>query len=180
MKIVNFNQFINENINNDYTELYKNIEFLKQKYNDYKEIQEFFINIDNYLYDSNVTQVEFGFGFCNDTKSSFGPLFDDISYHLINNDFNIDMEQLEKTHKSLYFTNNINKFVKYMKSKEITNKKYYYYKTIKQRTFLQNLYTTEEKIKYIEVYFKSHKLSKKYDININSPVSFIDVKLVEK
>lgn len=59
-------------------------------------------------------------------------------------------------------------------------KKYYYYQTIKKISFGKNSYTPEEKIKYIVDYFNNSRLSKKYDISIDSPVSFINVKLIEK
>ena len=98
-KVKNWQQFLNESENiKDYAMLYKNVEFLKQIYNDYIEVRDFFTDLEKHLYNSK--QVEFGFGFCNETKSEYHPIFKDIANYLIKNNFNINIEQLEKTYKS--------------------------------------------------------------------------------
>jgi hypothetical protein len=176
-KVKNWKQFINESENKkDYNQLYENVEFLKQIYNDYKQIFDFFINVETHIYGSK--QLELGLGFCNDTKTNFQPIFKDILNYLINNNFNINIEELEKNYKTLYFSDNINRFVNYIRERPY--KKYYYYQTIKKISFGKNSYTPEEKIQYIVDCFNNNELSKKYDINIDSPVSFINVKLIEK
>ena len=176
-KVKKFKQFLNESNNNeDYTQLYENVDFLKQIYNDHKQISDFFTNIDTHLYGKK--QLELGFGFCNEAKSNYQPIYKDIATYLINNNFNINIEQLKETYQTLYFDDNINRFVNYIKERPY--KKYYYYKTIKKISFGKNSHTSNEKTKYIKDYFNNHQLSKNYDISIDSAVSFIEVKLIEK
>ena len=157
--------------------LYENTQILKQKYNDYIEIYNFFNSIETHLYGSR-QKFQLGFGFCNETKSSFQPLFKDIANCLINDDFKLNFDELKKTYKTLYFSNNINRFIKYLEERPY--KKYYYYQTIKNIMFGKNLFTPEQKIEYIKEYYNNHPLSKIYDISINSEGGFINVKLIEK
>lgn len=182
-RIVNFNTFMNESHrdNYDYTQMLEDCEWIKNKFHDYKEFSDFFKNIDEELYPEH-RMSDMGFGFCNNSESSYQPIMLDIAQYLIKNDFIFDIDELENNYKILYFENNIHKFRKYMESQIDRDgaKKYYYYKTIKKIVWGNNKYTEEEKIQYIKEKFVKNKISDKYDISVNSPVSFIEVRITEK
>ena len=170
-----FNEFLNENKYNT-DELLENCEWLKNLYSDYEDVRKFFTNIENELY-NNKFIAYCGLGFCNESKSQFTPLNNDIASYLIKNDFILNIDELEKSHQILYFQVRIEKFRKYLEERPF--KKYYYYKTIKQKMW-DDKYTIDEKIQYIKDLFEKSNLKDNYNISINSPVSFINVDLVEK
>lgn len=174
---IKFNEYLNENkYNRD--ELLENCNYLKNIYSEYKYVREFFYQIENNFYDKKTTYLpEFGFGFCNETKTSFNPLFKDIASTLIDIDFKINLDKLEKSHISIYYHNRINQFINYLKERPF--KKYYYYRTIK-KGWDKEKYNVEEKIQYIKDIFEKSILKENFDISINAPVSFINVQLVEK
>lgn len=166
-------QFLNENSN----QLLNNVDILKNEFNDYKEILNFFKHIEKEFYEKDNPVV--GFGFCNETKSFFVPLFRDIANNLIKTDFNLNIEELAKFYRKSYYNNNILKFISYMNARP--RKKYYYYQTSKRyRLWHDEKYSADEKMNYIRDYFSNHELSKRYDISIDAPVDFINVKLIEK
>jgi len=162
----NFNQFI------------KRIDFLKEKYSDYKEVKDFYYSIADTFELPNMK--EFGFGFTNETKSEYVPLFSDIANHLIKNDFVLDTKYLNNSYKTSYFESNIQIFIEYMKERE--HKKYYYYKILSRdyTAYKPTEYNVEEKLRIIREIFERHQVNKKYDLSLNYPVGFININLVEK
>lgn len=174
----NFNEFLNES-RYDTTELIENCERLKKIYYDYIDVRLLFKNIGEYFYGKLPTEfgTKCGFGFCNDSKSQFTLLFKDIASNLIDNDFNLDLDYLEKYHQIPYYQHRIEQFINYLE--ERPHKKYYYYQTTKKKLW-DDKFTPEEKMEYIKQQFDKSTLKEKYDISINAPVSFINVELVEK
>jgi hypothetical protein len=176
MKYLKYFEDRNKNV---YQELLEDVKWVKEHFEDYNEIQDFFNDIEKHLYGNDAdNQAQVGFGFCNESKSSFQPMFKDIAINLIENNFNININELEKTYKTLYFSSNIHAFRKYMEERPY--KKYYYYKTIKKIIWGEKQFTEEEKVEYIKSYFEVHQISKNYNISVNTPASMITVKIVEK
>lgn len=172
-----FKEFVNESENKDtkYKQLYDDVEFLKHMFDDYKEVYEFFADVENHIY-GKVNFDDLGFG------AHHTPLYRDIANYLVKNDFVINIDELERTYKTLYFEHNINRFVKlfeWAKSKGKKNSRFYYYKTIKKKRW-NDKYTPEEKIKYIRDSFNSSNLSRKYEISMDYYADFINVDLIEK
>jgi hypothetical protein len=173
----NYIEFLNES--KDYTQLLEDIEWLKILFSDYKDIIDFYYECEKHIYGKTPTKAEIGIGFCNDTKSQFTPLFKDIAQYLINNDFVLNISELEKGYKTLYFQEHIHKFRKYMEKRPY--KKYYYFRTLKKYSYgITELLNAKEKIDYYYKSFKLHKLNTNYDLRINEPADFINVNIVEK
>ena len=177
--INNFKDFLNES--KEYPELIENAKNLKSIYNEYKEVENFLTEAHNKIYNENITPP-FGFGFCNESKSQFTPLFYDIANSLVKNDFIITLEDLERTYSAVYFDNRIKQFINYLNERPY--KKYYYHKTIKKRIFPANYnndkFSPEEKKDIFKKVFKSSSISSKFDLSIDDPVSFINLQLIEK
>ncbi len=164
----------------DNTQMLDDSLWIKEQFSDYKEIYDFFNHIEKVFYGKGV-HSEVGFGFFNkgNQMSTHQPIFKEIAIHLIKNDFNVDISELEKSYKTLLFSNQIHKFRKYMEQNPTS--KWYYYQTIKKYMFDDNKYTLEEKMDYIKSYYNDNEnINSKYDIKINCPVSFINVDLEEK
>ncbi len=174
-----FLDFINESSNESSTEVYSNlldnVELLKNKFSDYREVLDFFSHIEGEFYGKDNPVVGIGF-----TSGSFGvPLFRDISNDLLKSDFNLDLDDIKRRHKTSYYVKNISDFINW--NKRSCDKKYYYYTTPKvYRLFHDEKYSGEEKEDFIRDYFSGHSLSDRYDISITSPVDYIDINLVEK
>lgn len=190
-KIHNFETFVNENYKDGYdyttkifsrskikyTQLLEDCEWIKNKFSDYRDFDDFFKNI-NIQFNSKFT---YGFGFFNATKSQGTPIMKDIAAYLISNDFEINIKELKDNHKILYFEDNMHNFRKYMENQINRDgaKKYYYYKNIKKPSWSEK-YSVDEKVQYIKDTFKKHKISEKYDIHVNLPASMITVDIIEK
>ena len=170
-----FLDFINEGSNLDYNNLLDNVELLKNKFSDYREVLDFFSHIEGEFYGKDNPVVGIGF-----TSGSFGvPLFRDISDNLVKSGFKISLKDLSKKYKTSYYDSNISDFINW--NKRSCDKKYYYYTTPKvYRLFHDEKYSGVQKIEFIRDYFSGHSLSKRYDISITSPVDYIDINLVEK
>ena len=81
---IKFVDFINEGSNEGSSNLLDNVELLKNKFSDYREVLDFFSHIEGEFYGKDNPVVGIGF-----TSGSFGvPLFRDISNDLIKSDFN--------------------------------------------------------------------------------------------
>jgi hypothetical protein len=179
--INNFKDFLNES--KEYSELIENAEYLKSIYIEYKEVEEFLIEAHNEIYNEDkIPPFGFGFGFCNESKSHFTPLFYDIAKNLVKNDFIIDVKDLEETYSTFYFDHRIKQLINYLNERPY--KKYYYYRTVKKRRFTANFsddkFSPEEKKNIFKKVFKTSSISSKFDLSIDDPVSFINVELIEK
>lgn len=164
----------------DYTQMLEDSLWIKEQFSDYKEIYKFFNHIENEFYGRN-SHTEIGFGFFaeGNQMSQHQPIFKDVAIHLIKNNFKVNIPELEKTYMTLYFSSEIHKFRRYMEERPTS--KYYYYQTVKQFMFGDNKHTQEEKLDYIRSYYNDNEnINSKYDISIDSPVSFITVDLQEK
>ena len=169
-----------ENFKYDKKEIVQDIAWVKKQFSDYKEIRDFFLDVDRHLYGkkSISTETDIGLGFCNDSKSQFTPMFTDIANNLIMNDFKLNLKELDDNYKLPYYESRIHSFRKYME--QYPSKKYYHYKTVKKIFLGDETMTPEDKKQYIRDYFEAHQISQNYDISINSPVSFITVDIIEK
>lgn len=172
---IKFVDFINESSNLDSNHLLDNVELLKNKFSDYREVLDFFSHIEGEFYDKDNPVVGIGF-----TSGSFGvPLFRDISNELLKSDFNLDLDDIKRRHKTSYYDRQISDFINW--NKRSCDKKYYYYTTPKVYSLWHDeKYSGEGKEDFIRDYFSGHSLSDRYDISITSPVDYIDINLVEK
>lgn len=176
IKFVDFiNEGSTESSSMDYNNVLDNVELLKNKFSDYREVLDFFRHIEGEFYGKDNPVVGIGF-----TSGSFGvPLFRDISNELLKSDFNLDLDEIKRRHKTSYYDRQISDFINW--NKRSCDKKYYYYQTSKvYRLWHDEKYSGEEKVDFIRDYFSGHSLSKRYDISISSPVDYIDINLVEK
>ena len=67
-----------EKLNDDYTQLFEDVKWVKEQFSDYKEAFDFFADIDKHIYDKDFITDSIGFGFCNDSKSYFQPMFKSV------------------------------------------------------------------------------------------------------
>lgn len=167
--ITEFNKY------NDFDKMKDFVKYLKSVYSDYEEVQYFVKDICN-EFNQGVQTVGFG------VTANYGyyPIMDKMSKYLINNDFDLNVKELEKNHMSLFFSENLKGFDSWMK--RIDNpKKYWYFRIPKSQMFNdEDKYTPDEKVKFVEDYFEVHQLSKDYDISVGIYVSYVDVVLESK